>query len=175
VQDIIPVFKKRPEYDLLIAGDGDYSERLKKQAGGSSNIKFLGRLEQDRLKRLYEKATAVIVPSVCYETFGIIIIEAFSNKTPVIVNNLGALPEAIEDSGGGFVYNNRGELVKALKMLAGNSALRSELGNRGFEAFLKFWNEEAHLTKYFNLIEKIQKSPETVVTKRISERLLETF
>jgi hypothetical protein len=28
-------------------------------------------------------------------------------KTPVLVNNLGALPEVVHDSGGGIVYNNR--------------------------------------------------------------------
>jgi glycosyltransferase involved in cell wall biosynthesis len=160
LQDIIPVFRKRPEYDLLIAGDGEYGETLRKQAGSSPNIKFLGKLEQNRLKELYRQAMAVIVPSLCYETFGIIIIEAFSMKTPVIVNNLGALPEVVEDSGGGFVYNNRGELVKAIKTLAENPALGRELGEKGYQAFLKHWNEEAHLTEYFNLIETIQNAPE---------------
>ncbi len=46
------------------------------------------------------------------------IIEAFSMKTPVIVNNLGALPEVVEDSGGGFIYNNEGELIDALETLS---------------------------------------------------------
>lgn len=161
LQNVIPIFKERPKYDLLIAGDGDHKDELTKLAGNSPNIKFLGRLDQSRLKNLYREAVAVIVPSICFETFGIIIIEAFSMKTPVIVNNLGALPEVVEDSEGGFIYNNQAELVSALDKLAKNFDLRDKLGNNGYAAFLKYWNEDAHLKQYFDLIEKIQNDSET--------------
>lgn len=156
LQNLIPVFKTHQNYDLLVAGDGEYKNELTKLANDSANIKFLGKLEQNRLQNLYRGARAVIVPSVCYETFGIITIEAFAMKTPVIVNNLGALPEAVEDSGGGFIYNNESELIAAIKKLVENPALRDELGNKGYTAFLKYWNEDAHLAQYFDLIEKIQ-------------------
>lgn len=152
VQNIIPVFQNQTKYDLLIAGDGDYKDELVKQANESANIKFLGRLDQKTLRKLYRSALAVIVPSICYETFGIIIIEAFSQKTPVIVNDLGALPEVVEDSGGGFVYKSREELIAAMNGLAENPALRAELGEKGFAAFLKYWNEDAHLEQYLGLI-----------------------
>ncbi|MDQ3180905.1 MAG: glycosyltransferase family 4 protein, partial [Acidobacteriota bacterium] len=156
LQNVIPIFKELPEYDLLIAGDGEYKKALMNIAGDSANIKFLGRLSQKDLQNLYRRAVSIIVPSICYETFGIIIIEAFSMKTPAIVHNLGALPEVIEDSGGGFIYNNENELVDAIRKLAQNHTLRDELGNNGYQAFLKFWNEEAHLAQYFGLIKKIQ-------------------
>lgn len=156
VQKLIPVFKKQPQFDLLIAGDGDYKETLVKQAEGVPNIKFLGRLDQKRLQSLYKSAIAVIVPSICYETFGIIIIEAFSLKTPVIANNLGALPEVVEDSGGGFIYNNQEELIAAMNKLAADYGLRTELGEKGYEAYIKYWNEDAHLDKYLGLIADLQ-------------------
>jgi glycosyltransferase involved in cell wall biosynthesis len=157
VQNLIPVFKERPEFDLLVTGDGTYAENLREQAKGASNIKFLGRLDQDRLKSLYRSAIAVIVPSICYETFGIIVIEAFSQKTPVIVNDLGALPEVIEDSRGGFVYKTQAELNGAMDKLASDPELRAELGENGHAAFMKYWNEEAHLQQYLGLIEKLLK------------------
>ncbi len=158
LQNVIPIFKKLAEYDLLIAGDGEYKNDLTRIADDSPNIKFLGRLSQKELQNLYRRAVSIIVPSICYETFGIIIIEAFSLKTPAIVNNLGALPEVIEDSNGGFIYNNEKELVDAIHKLAENHNLRDELGNNGYQAFLKFWNEEAHLAQYLDLIEKIQEN-----------------
>ena len=158
LQNVIPIFKKLPEYDLLIAGDGDYKNELTELAGESPNVKFLGRLSQPELRNLYRGAVSIIVPSICYETFGIIIIEAFSMKTPAIVNNLGALPEIVEDSGGGFIYNSESELVDAIKKLAQNQTLRDELGDKGYEAFLKFYNADAHLVQYMKLIEKIQNS-----------------
>ena len=156
LQNVIPIFKKLQKYDLLIAGDGEYKNDLTRLADDSANIKFLGRLSQKELQNLYRRAVSIIVPSICYETFGIIIIEAFSMKTPAIVNNLGALPEVIEDSNGGFIYNNEKELVDAIHKLAENHNLRDELGNNGYQAFLKFWNEEAHLAQYLDLIQKIK-------------------
>lgn len=151
-QNLIPVFRKLPQYDLLIAGEGDYHQNLENQASDCPNIKFLGRVDQNRLHSLYQAAVAVVVPSICYETFGLIVIEAFARKTPVIVNRLGALPELIEESGGGFIYNNQNELTDAVECLAENSALRDEIGNKGCAAFLKYWCEDAHLSQYLELI-----------------------
>ena len=155
LQTIIPFFKAQDKYDLLVAGDGEYKGALVEQAAGSPNIKFLGRLDQTRLGELYKSAIAVVVPSICYETFGIIIIEAFSRKTPVIVNDLGALPEVVEDSGGGFVYRTEPEFELAINKLAADPSLRDKLGTNGYEAFTKYWNDEAHLTHYLELVDEL--------------------
>ncbi len=156
VHNLIRAFRRQPQYDLLVAGDGDYRETLEAQAKDCTNIKFLGRLDQDMLAEIYRLAVAVIVPSICYETFGIIIIEAFSHKTPVIVNDLGALPEVVEDSGGGFIYRTEDELISSMQKIASDAGLRKELGEKGFDAFMKYWNAEAHLEKYLDLIRSIQ-------------------
>ncbi|MEQ1764111.1 MAG: glycosyltransferase family 4 protein [Pyrinomonadaceae bacterium] len=156
VQNLIPVFKNQSKCDLLIAGDGEYKRELEQHADGCERIKFLGRLDQQELRRLYGSAMAVIVPSICFETFGIIIIEAFSCKTPVIVNDLGALSEVVEDSGGGFVYRSQEELIAAMNKLAGDRDLRDQLGENGNEAFLKYWTEEAHIEQYLSLVEELR-------------------
>jgi len=160
LQNVIPSFKKQDQFDLLIAGDGNYRDELEKQAGGHPRIKFLGRQSQDELGKLYPSAVAVIVPSICYETFGIISIEAFSRKTPVIVNDLGALPEVINDSGGGYVYQDSQQLETAMKTLAGDRELRDSLGMKGYAAFLKYWNEKAHLDKYLGLVDELLEGTE---------------
>ena len=156
LQNLIPVFKKHGEYNLLIAGDGEYGDALRELAKDAPNIKFLGRLSYEKLRELYLGAIAVLVPSICYEVFGIIIIESFAMKTPVIVNNLGAMPEVVQDSGGGFVYNDENELISAMEKLSENPDLRNELGNKGYQAYLKYWTEYSHIEKYFNLIETLQ-------------------
>lgn len=156
VHNLIEALRHRPDFQLLIAGDGEYRNQLEKQAEGCANIQFLGRLSQESLADLYRNATAVIVPSICYETFGIIIIEAFSHKTPVIVNDLGALPEVVEDSDGGYTYRSGNELITAMEKLAADRTLRDELGEKGHRAFLKYWNEDAHIEKYLGVIESIR-------------------
>ncbi len=156
VQNLLPVLHSNPQFRLLIAGDGAYKDELRELAGEAPNIKFLGQLSQEKLRNLYRGAAAVVVPSICYETFGIIIIEAFSMKTPVIVNNLGALPEVVEDSGGGIIYNNQSELLSAMRRLAEDACLRDELGNKGYAAYVKYWNADAHIKQYLALIDELQ-------------------
>ncbi|RMF61397.1 MAG: glycosyltransferase [Calditrichaeota bacterium] len=167
VQNLIRVFKHYPSCNLLIAGDGEYEEILKKQARNISNVIFLGRLPYQQLRGYYKKAQALLVSSICYEVFGIIIIEAFSQKTPVIANNLGALPEVIKQSGGGFVYDSDEELVEHMEKFRQNHHLRTELGEKGYRAYKKYWTEEYHLKKYFGIIKAL------AIKKRIKHPFFE--
>ncbi len=156
LQELIPVFKEYTQANLLIAGNGKYQGRLQRLARGFPRIKFLGALPYKELMTLYSNATAVIVPSLCYETFGQITIEAFSNKTPVIVKDTGALPEPVLESGGGFVYRDDSELVAAMRALGRDQNLRNDLGQKGYAGYLKHWTADCHLDKYFGLISKMR-------------------
>jgi len=152
LQSLIEAWEKVTDCDLLVAGAGNFEGPLRAQAAANPRVKFLGALPQRELGALYAHALACLVPSITYETFGIIIIEAFARKTPVIARDLGALPEVIEDSGGGFVYRTDEELLAAIRRLADKPELRGELGDRGYQAFLRWWSREAHLKLYFDLL-----------------------
>lgn len=95
-----------------------------------------------------------MVPSITYETFGMISVEAFARKTPVVARDLGALPEVVQDSGGGFVYRAEDELLLALQRFANSPALRAEMGQKGYDAFLQWWCREAHLRNYFGYLDR---------------------
>ncbi len=95
LDDVIPVFRDYSGADLLIAGDGEYAATLRERAAGLPRVQFLGRVALDELRRYYEHAVALIVPSVCFETFGIILIEAFQQGTPVIARRIGPFPEIV--------------------------------------------------------------------------------
>ena len=100
LDDVIPLFRNYPDADLLIAGDGEYAPTLKVAAAGIDNVRFLGRVAPDELRRYYQHAIALIVPSVCFETFGIILIEAFKQSTPVIARRIGPFPEIVDRAEG---------------------------------------------------------------------------
>jgi glycosyltransferase involved in cell wall biosynthesis len=152
LQTLIPIFQRYGKAELRIAGSGSYERELWRLAGGSDNIHFLGHVAEHQLRRLYRKAVAVIMPSICFETFGQVIIEAFSQKTPAIVRNLGAMPEIIEESGGGLIYNTDEELIAAMDTLLTDASRRRILGVNGYQAYLRNWTTEAHLARYFSLI-----------------------
>ena len=153
LQTLIEVWKNMRDFDLLVAGTGDYELELRQQAGSNPRVKFLGKLSQRELGSLYYHAAASIVPSLTYETFGMIIIESFARKTPVIVRDIGAQPEVVHDSGGGFVYRTDDELVAYMMQIAASPQLRRQLGEKGYDAFLRYWSREAHLELYFQFLQ----------------------
>jgi glycosyltransferase involved in cell wall biosynthesis len=155
LQTLIALWSRVPGADLLVAGAGSYEGELRRMAAGKPNIKFLGALSQKQLGNIYYNALACILPSITYETFGMIIIEAFARKTPVIVRDLGAFPEVIDDSGGGFTYRTDEELLNAIDQIAHSPGLRARLGEKGYRAFVENWSKEAHLELYFGFLHKI--------------------
>lgn len=154
LQKLIDLWNRVPGFDLLVAGTGTYEAPLRAQAAANPRIRFLGARSQRELGTLYYHTVASIVPSITYETFGMINIESFARKTPVIAHDLGALPEVIQDSGGGFVYRTDEELLDAIQRLGTSPALRTELGEQGYRAFLRWWTKEAHMDLYFDFINK---------------------
>jgi glycosyltransferase involved in cell wall biosynthesis len=154
LQTLIGIWDRVGPYDLLVAGTGSYEPQLRAMAAGNPRIKFLGPLPQEKLGALYYHALACIVPSVTYETFGLTSVEAFARKTPVVVRDLGALPEIVEDSRGGFVYRTDEELLAGLGQIANSPGLRAELGEKGYRALVHLWSREAHMKMYFEFLEK---------------------
>jgi glycosyltransferase involved in cell wall biosynthesis len=155
LQTLIPVFKKYEKARLLIAGKGSYEPHLRQLAQGSRSIRFLGYQSGHQLRALYKNAVALIVPSVCLEVFSLTIVEAFRQKTPVIVRNLGGMPELVQESGGGFTYDTEEELVAAMDHILVDPSRRGELGQRGYRSYQRQWTTQAHLQSYFALIREI--------------------
>jgi glycosyltransferase involved in cell wall biosynthesis len=153
-QDVIDAMRHLPGLDLRIAGSGQYEAALRARAQGLDNVHFEGRLDAAQVAALFRGARAVVVPSLVYETFGYVVLEAFAERTPVIVRNLGALPEIVDDSQGGLVFDSQECLVAWLGRLATDDELRDTLGRNGFRARHTIWSEPEHLARYFTLIDE---------------------
>ncbi len=156
IQDILPFFKNSTRR-LKIAGDGSFAPELKTLASNDPNIEFLGRLPHHQLAQLYAGARATLVPSICWETFGLTVLESLNQGTPVITSNYGALPEIILATGGGWVYNNFKELSQILQLLDSNPSTALTKGLAGSQRLSTF-SPENHLESYLRLIAKVKRS-----------------
>lgn len=152
LDDVIPAMAGYPGADLLIAGDGDYGAELRQLGRDVPNVRFLGRLAPEELQHLYAGAIALVVPSVCYETFGIILIEAFRQGTPVLARRIGPFPEIVELAGGGLLFDAGSELPALLGRLQHDRGLRDGLASAARSAFQRHWTEEAVLPRYLELV-----------------------
>ena len=154
VQVLIDVFRDYRQADLLIVGEGTMGAELRRQAEGLDHVRFLGRLHPSELAQLYDGAVALVIPSIGYEVFGIVALEAFARRKPAIAHDLGALTEVIEDSGGGLLYRTKAELREAMDRLLRDDELRTQLGNQGYDAWQRLWSEDVHVTGYYDAIEQ---------------------
>ncbi|WP_413876587.1 glycosyltransferase family 4 protein [Albidovulum sp.] len=148
LQDVFPAMDRHPDADLLILGDGDYADELKRLAAGRANIRFLGRKSPEELDAYYRGALGLIVPSVCYETFGIILIESFRLGTPVIARRLGPFPEIVERAGAGALFRTGDDLLAAMRRLQSDPAHRAALSQAARDAFAAHWREDRVMAAY---------------------------
>ena len=152
--DVIPIFREFPETDLLIAGEGNHDAALRRLARTVPNVKFLGRVSPDQLRRYYHSAVALIVPSVCFETFGIVLIEAFRASTPVIARRIGPLPEIVEECRAGLLFTTTQELVAAMKNILLDPNERARMSRPARRGFVDRWSENAVVPRYLEFIRR---------------------
>jgi glycosyltransferase involved in cell wall biosynthesis len=74
-------------------------------------------------------------------------------KAPVIARKLGALTEIVTESGGGRLFSSDAELLQAIQAIAQSRDERDRLGEQGYDAFVRRWSREAHMRRYYELLE----------------------
>jgi glycosyltransferase involved in cell wall biosynthesis len=152
VADLVESFRRFRAARLVIVGTGTLGDELRARARDLDHVEFAGPMDRDRLLDLYAQAVALIVPSLCYETFGVVAVEAMARGTPVIARDGGALREVVEATGGGVLYEREEELESALRGMLDRPDWRRELGERGRRAVLRYSSEESHLGSYLSLV-----------------------
>jgi glycosyltransferase involved in cell wall biosynthesis len=119
------------------------------------NIRFLGYQTPERLRALYRGARALITPSICYEVFPLVVLEAFQQGIPIIARRLGPYPEIVEASGGGLLFSDRRELEDAIRSLMFDPLGRAAMAQAAQRAFRTKWSESVALTAYLDLIRSL--------------------
>lgn len=123
------------KYPLYIAGRGPEQavlEQLIAEYGLQQYIRLLGFLSTEELDTYIQQAAAVIVPSRCFETFGLSIIEAWANGTAVIASDIGALKELVTDSGAGVLFSwEKNTLKQVIDSYMKHEETARDMGKQG--------------------------------------------
>jgi glycosyltransferase involved in cell wall biosynthesis len=83
---------------LKVVGDGPLRAEMEWAAKKMRAVEYLGSKNPEDVSALMAGAIFLIFPSICYETFGRVAMEAFATGTPVLAANIGAAGE-ITDNG----------------------------------------------------------------------------
>ncbi|MBQ0080981.1 MAG: glycosyltransferase [Alistipes sp.] len=105
VETLLKAYTDERKYPLHIVGSGPMDEHLRLLAKGKKNVSFLGYMSGERLRQEIAGARAVIVPSEWYENNPLTIIESYSMHVPIIGARIGGIPEIIEESRTGFLFD----------------------------------------------------------------------
>jgi glycosyltransferase involved in cell wall biosynthesis len=81
---------------LVIVGGGPLEADVRHAAAEIPEISWLGPKDRGEVQALVGRATCLIAPSLWYETFCLVVAEAFARGTPVVVSKLGALAELVD-------------------------------------------------------------------------------
>ncbi len=98
---------------LKVVGDGPQASLVELAASQLSGVEWLGRKPRDAVLALMQEAILLVFPSVCYETFGMTIVEAFAAGTPVVASDIGTMSSLVTHGRTGlhFEAGNADDLV----------------------------------------------------------------
>lgn len=97
-----------PDLQLKIAGDGRKLDAMKAFVDGSAwseSVTFLGSVSRDRVAEEMRRATLFAHPTT-HETFSVVTAEAMCCGVPVVVSNVGAVPELVVSGVNGYLVEN---------------------------------------------------------------------
>jgi glycosyltransferase involved in cell wall biosynthesis len=90
---------------LRVIGEGPLRGALERQARASgAKVAFLGQLEPRAAEAEIATARLLVLPSICFEGFPMVLREAFAFGTPVAVSDIGPLPGLVEQGRAGVVF-----------------------------------------------------------------------
>jgi len=120
---------------LLIVGGGSLFTFLNKLANElqiQNNTVFMDRIPYKHISKYHNMIDISVFPSVM-ESFGVSVLEASACEKPVIVSDVGGLPEVVKENETGFIVppKNSAALAVHLEKLILNRVLRNTLGKNG--------------------------------------------
>lgn len=150
---------KTPAASLDIVGDGPNRGALKQlaqQLGVASRIRWHGQLSQAELPPLYQRAAAVVIPSVD-EGLGLVAVEALLCETPVVAFDSGGLRDVIQHEKTGLLVKpgDRAALASALDNLLARDGRGSQLGRAGRLYALSAFAPESAARRYAEIYRQV--------------------
>lgn len=143
---------------IKVAGDGPDFESIKKLiAIKNLNMELLGSLDRSALTNVIMKSSLVVIPSQWYEGFPMVILDAYSHAKPVLISNIGGLPELVVPGVTGHVFdvgNNNSLKNKLIDMMADQDKLRI-MGKNAYQKYKEEFSADNNLTRLKDVYDEV--------------------
>ncbi|MEK7127287.1 MAG: glycosyltransferase family 4 protein [Patescibacteria group bacterium] len=142
------VKQKIPDAKLLVVGQKPVDPAIL-QLEKDGLIEFSGYLSGQAMVKAYYSSSLVVFPSVCLDTFGMVVLEAMACKKPVVGTCFGGAPEIIADGKTGWVVNPLDIPLLAEKIinLLVNEKQAKTFGEQGFKRVGQLFSLQSQVAK----------------------------
>jgi glycosyltransferase involved in cell wall biosynthesis len=135
--DLYRAAAPRSSLRLVIAGAGPLADEVQAWSVRHTSVDVVGLLPREQAARVVSKALAVVIPSRCEETFGLVAAEAMAAGVAVVASARGSLPELVDEGVTGALFNpdEPEALVRILQQVDQDAELFMRFGRAGRTAF----------------------------------------
>lgn len=143
--------------ELRILGDGPLRGALSRLSDKHPEVRihFYGQVSSERAAEEISKARLLVLPSVWFEGFPMVIREAFAFGTPAAVSDLGPLPSIVHDNENGVVFSagNPESLLQRVRTAWLSGDLES-LGQGARASFESLYTEDVNYELLMEIYDK---------------------
>ena len=153
--------KLKNDFKLYILTAGDYYNQqiapLVEKLNLGSQVKVRFNTSYEETARYYSMADVVVVPSVWFETFCLIGIEAYSHLTPVVATRTGGIKDWCVDGETGYLVDifNEDALASRIDALLDDPEKAKQFGLNGYQRVQEHYSEQIYYRRLSALYEKV--------------------
>ena len=153
------VVNEFPDTRLIIAGDGPYKKSLQKIAKKlniNDRISFTGYVTSKQKSKILAESNALLFPSII-EGFGIVMLESFQQKRPVIVSDIPPMSDIVENNTTGLIVDPYDEKkwADAITRFIKNPSESEMMGKNGNNTLKTKYSEKIMYEKLINMYESV--------------------
>lgn len=153
-------------HELKIFGTGPLQEEVEKIANSHPNIHYYGFQDKQMISNHMAGASAVIVPSVCYESMPLAVLEAYALGVPVLASNIGILNEMVVPLYTGMLFDphNHPQIIQTLAEWQAIPADKKEIMKANCrETFLKHYEQTLVMNQLEHIYQEVIKEQRTKI------------
>ena len=140
---------------LVICGDGPLRESVQARAATNPLVVFKGTVSGEVKNELLRGARAIVAPSLCLESLGLVAYEAYDFAKPVLASRAGGLAETVSDGVTGLIHEpgDAETLCEQVLNLEREPQKGIEFGRNGRQWLLEHANVEKWREEFNRIVE----------------------
>lgn len=142
--------------NLEIIGSGPEEDQLKQRSiayGLNNKIIFLGQQSFQQTQNRLQQAKILLLPSLCFEGFPMVMREAFALGVPIVASRLGSMACLVDEQKNGFLFEsgNTVDLLHVLKKAWNDPENLAKMGEAARATFENQYTAEANYYKLMDI------------------------